>query len=218
VIHGNKIPPFQATRSLSLFPFLKDERVALGCLPKCTFSPSDIKCLSLLPKNFSLLLHFRYPSYIYMASYDYEVYCAFGTVLSLSQFLLNFNLYRCNNSLFRLCLLLLLLSIRKSEKKSVFCTLHSNMKAQQCCQHVPGPHPPTADSVHRPDDRASTFLWNVGLLQRNYTAQYPTRLSFRPCTVCFTTYVVCNVTKGKGVPQHTYEGAGGRGCITRTHY
>jgi hypothetical protein len=30
---------------------------------------------------------------------------------------------------------------------------------------------------HRPDDRSSTHLWNVGLLQRDYTVRYPRKLS-----------------------------------------
>jgi hypothetical protein len=29
---------------------------------------------------------------------------------------------------------------------------------------------------HRPDDKGSMHLWNVGLLQRDYTAVYPRKL------------------------------------------
>jgi hypothetical protein len=31
---------------------------------------------------------------------------------------------------------------------------------------------------HRPDDGGTAHLWYVGLLQREYTAQFPRRLSF----------------------------------------
>jgi hypothetical protein len=31
--------------------------------------------------------------------------------------------------------------------------------------------------IHRPDDGGSTHLWNVGLLQREYTELYPRKLS-----------------------------------------
>jgi hypothetical protein len=33
------------------------------------------------------------------------------------------------------------------------------------------------DFTHRPDDRDSMHLWNVGLLKRDYKALYPRKLS-----------------------------------------
>jgi hypothetical protein len=54
------------TSSLLFYPYQKDERVLPGNLPtiRCSFfpPPPKIKCLSLLPQHFSLLLLFCYPS------------------------------------------------------------------------------------------------------------------------------------------------------------
>jgi hypothetical protein len=57
--------------------------------------------------------------------------------------------------------------------------------------------PWTADSsfrarlIHRPDDGGSTHLWNVGLLQRDYTALHPTRLETPNRTEPWDTNTVC---------------------------
>jgi hypothetical protein len=40
---------------------------------------------------------------------------------------------------------------------------------------------PSSLLIHRPVDGGSTHLWNVGLLQRDYTALYPRRLSSSCC-------------------------------------
>jgi hypothetical protein len=34
----------------------------------------------------------------------------------------------------------------------------------------------TSTIIYDPDDGGSTHLWNVGLLQQDYTAKYPRRL------------------------------------------
>jgi hypothetical protein len=43
---------------------------------------------------------------------------------------------------------------------------------------------------NRPDDKRSTHLWNVGLLQRDYTALYARRLSswYNTCTILAPTF------------------------------
>jgi hypothetical protein len=45
--------------------------------------------------------------------------------------------------------------------------------------------------IHRPDDGDSTLLWNVGLLQRNYTAIYPRRQSIYAVSYILGWYTKC---------------------------
>jgi hypothetical protein len=70
-------------------------------------------------------------------------------------------------------------------------------------------------TIHRPYDRGSTHLWNVGVLQRDYTVLYPRKLvssylsAWEPdisysyylecCKFYFLTYIVMRLTEERFV-------------------